>query len=164
MSKFNHIKYIKWNILAPSFYVFQMFHWCEMSSLYIDGLVHDCSNSIVSALELPQSCTKPSIWCFIITLDRLYHVLLNITCHTRATLKNVIAKIFSTKYHDMLVVYTIFIIQGQFWPTGIVEQVMKLMKCDKAAGTSLIIVAFKCLVKKGPAELHHNQGSSLRTW
>ena len=25
----------------------------------IDGLVHDCSNSIANALELPQSCTKP---------------------------------------------------------------------------------------------------------
>ena len=30
--------------------------------LYIDGLVQDCSNSIANALELLQSCTKPSIW------------------------------------------------------------------------------------------------------
>ena len=29
---------------------------------YIDGLVQDCSNSIANALELLQSCTKPSIW------------------------------------------------------------------------------------------------------
>ena len=28
---------------------------------HIDGLVQDCSNSIVSALDLLQSCTKPSI-------------------------------------------------------------------------------------------------------
>ena len=28
---------------------------------YIDGLVQDCSNSIANALELLQSCTKPSI-------------------------------------------------------------------------------------------------------
>ena len=28
---------------------------------YIDGLVQDCSNSIVNALELLQSCTKPSV-------------------------------------------------------------------------------------------------------
>ena len=28
---------------------------------YIDGLVQDCSNSISNALELLQSCTKPSI-------------------------------------------------------------------------------------------------------
>ena len=29
---------------------------------YIDGLVQDCSNSIANALELLQSCTKPSIY------------------------------------------------------------------------------------------------------
>ena len=31
---------------------------------YIDGLVQDCSNSIANALELLQSCTKPSIYDF----------------------------------------------------------------------------------------------------
>ena len=29
--------------------------------LYINGLVQDCSNSIANALELLQSCPKPSI-------------------------------------------------------------------------------------------------------
>ena len=29
---------------------------------YIDGIVQDCSNSSVLAMELPQSCTKPSIY------------------------------------------------------------------------------------------------------
>ena len=29
---------------------------------YSDGLVQDCSNPIANALELLQSCTKPSIW------------------------------------------------------------------------------------------------------
>ena len=29
--------------------------------LHIDDLVQDCSNSIANALELLQSCTKPSI-------------------------------------------------------------------------------------------------------
>ena len=29
-------------------------------SPYIDGLVQDCSNAIANALELLQSCTKPS--------------------------------------------------------------------------------------------------------
>ena len=28
---------------------------------HIDGLVQDCSNSVAGALELLQSCTKPSI-------------------------------------------------------------------------------------------------------
>ena len=32
------------------------------SDPYIDGLVQDCSNSIATALELLQSCTKPSIY------------------------------------------------------------------------------------------------------
>ena len=27
---------------------------------YVDGLVQDCGNSSDNALELPQSCTKPS--------------------------------------------------------------------------------------------------------
>ena len=31
------------------------------AQLYIDGLVQDCSNSTANALELLQSCTKPSI-------------------------------------------------------------------------------------------------------
>ena len=30
--------------------------------MHIDGLVQDCSNSIANALELLQSCTKPSIY------------------------------------------------------------------------------------------------------
>ena len=29
---------------------------------YINGLMQDYSNSIADALELLQSCTKPSIW------------------------------------------------------------------------------------------------------
>ena len=31
---------------------------------HIDGLVQDCSNSSALALELLQSCPKPSIWIF----------------------------------------------------------------------------------------------------
>ena len=31
---------------------------------YLDGLVQDCSNSIANALELLQSCTKPSIYTY----------------------------------------------------------------------------------------------------
>ena len=34
-------------------------------TLYIDGLVQDCSNSIAGALELLQSCTKPSIYVYM---------------------------------------------------------------------------------------------------
>ena len=38
----------------------------QMKLKHINGLVQDCSNSIANALELLQSCTKPSIY-------RLYH-------------------------------------------------------------------------------------------
>ena len=31
------------------------------SDAYFDGLVQDCSNSIVNTQELLQSCTKPAI-------------------------------------------------------------------------------------------------------
>ena len=34
-------------------------HW------YVEGLAQDCSNSIANALELSQSCTKPSMRCII---------------------------------------------------------------------------------------------------
>ena len=34
----------------------------NINETYIDGLVQDCSNSIANALELLQSCTKPSIY------------------------------------------------------------------------------------------------------
>ena len=33
---------------------------------HIDGSVQDCSNSIANALKLQQSCTKPSIFSFIV--------------------------------------------------------------------------------------------------
>ena len=36
----------------------------EVITRYFDSLVQDCSNSIADALELLQSCTKPSIWCY----------------------------------------------------------------------------------------------------
>ena len=35
--------------------------WVELKKNNIDGSVQDCSNSIANALELLQSCTKPSI-------------------------------------------------------------------------------------------------------
>ena len=33
-----------------------------LSVEHIDGLVQDCSNSSALAMELLQSCTKPSVW------------------------------------------------------------------------------------------------------
>ena len=36
---------------------------CIASTVYVVGLVQDCSNSIANALELLQSCTEPSMCC-----------------------------------------------------------------------------------------------------
>ena len=41
---------------------------------YIDGLVQDCSNSSALAMELLQSCTKPSIYT-LIALDERRNVI-----------------------------------------------------------------------------------------
>ena len=41
-------------------HVMSLFFECPL--IHIDGFVHDCSNSIANALEILQSCTKPSIW------------------------------------------------------------------------------------------------------
>ena len=35
--------------------------WYPMALGHIDGLAQDCGNSSASAMELPQSCAKPSI-------------------------------------------------------------------------------------------------------
>ena len=37
------------------------FSTISASGIFMDGLVHDCSNSIANALRLLQSCTKPSM-------------------------------------------------------------------------------------------------------
>ena len=49
---------------------------------YFDDLVHDCSNSSALAMELLQSCTKPSIWClFQLRLKMLSYLYLQINFH-----------------------------------------------------------------------------------
>ena len=60
------ISYVYWMLLyAPSPVQTAVFCSWLFSSvrLYSDGLVQDCSISIANALEILQSCTKPSIWC-----------------------------------------------------------------------------------------------------
>ena len=57
---------------------------CGTHKIYINSLVQDCSNSIANALELLQSCTKPSIYCVGVELDN--HMMIssnrNIFCIT----------------------------------------------------------------------------------
>ena len=44
-----------------------------MFGIHIDGLVQDCGNSSASAMELPQSCTKPYIYVYTYT-DAYTHI------------------------------------------------------------------------------------------
>ena len=52
---FNHGDYLKTEVVGP-LYILIM----PGSRLSVDGLAQDCGNSTANALELPQSCTKPS--------------------------------------------------------------------------------------------------------
>ena len=40
---------------------------CGQCESYIDGLLENCSISSVQAVEILQSCTKPSMYCFLLT-------------------------------------------------------------------------------------------------
>ena len=65
---FNHIlkEYIATKPQVRTFWQKEMIWWFIIVSyckLYIDGLVQYCSNSSAFAMELLQSCTKPSIYC-----------------------------------------------------------------------------------------------------
>ena len=41
------------------------------STVYVDGLEQDCSNSSANTLELLQSCTKPLMW-YCVIIDHLH--------------------------------------------------------------------------------------------
>ena len=43
---------------------------------HFNGFVQDCSISTANALEILQSCTKPSIWCYLVTTN----ISTSITC------------------------------------------------------------------------------------
>ena len=49
-------------------------HWSHHTSVQLDGSVQDCSNSIANALELQQSCAKPSSSCSGVCYCGLAHV------------------------------------------------------------------------------------------
>ena len=38
----------------------------EPFGIDVDSLVQDCGISIGKAMEIPQFCTKPSVWCDIL--------------------------------------------------------------------------------------------------
>ena len=51
--------------------------WCKYKNHDIDGLVQDCSMFSALAMEILQSCTKPSIWLRLYSLVSTLHVLLD---------------------------------------------------------------------------------------
>ena len=66
----------------PSVHVF---HARSNRTLYIDGLVHVCSNSSALAMELLQFCTKPSIY-YWTHKSPIHSVILFILHSTRASI------------------------------------------------------------------------------
>ena len=55
--------------------------WCKYIFMFLginstqqgtNGLVQDCSNSIANTLELLQSCSKPSIWCWWMVINLIF--------------------------------------------------------------------------------------------
>ena len=59
--------YGKINVLSTEIYLYIQCRICvtrgrKLKGIDVDGFVQDCSNSMANALDLLQSCTKPSIW------------------------------------------------------------------------------------------------------
>ena len=60
----------KYTYLVNNLFISQSTLWILQTSggrFNIDGLTQDCSNSSAYALELPQFCVKPSMWCCCLT-------------------------------------------------------------------------------------------------
>ena len=87
--------------------------WCNgtipaiVSKLFFDkqhyGLVQDCSNSIASALELLQSCTKPSI--LIITMSPLVKIKIHMVFHKDWYQYRYISVVYSLSMQCVLNIY-----------------------------------------------------------
>ena len=64
--------------------------------LYIDGLVQDCSNSSALAMELLQSCTKPSI----LSLPQPAPSVLHYSQQTRSVLRVLMSELLVLSVHQ----------------------------------------------------------------
>ena len=56
-------------LMLIQFYIAIWHHWTRISWQHIDGLVQVGSNSIANVLESPRSCTEPSIYIFVFSLQ-----------------------------------------------------------------------------------------------
>ena len=134
-------RFTMWNVYNCKYWVTH-YLWCSIyvcvicyNVSYIDGLVQDCSISIANALEILQSCTKPSI-CYkkniwIVRFDGLRWTLVYLsvailqftTCHWFLTLK----PIFGAQGHSgqircwdlgpisLIVFYHLYQFDGKYW-------------------------------------------------
>ena len=50
-------------------YITSSYHGNQAGTTPFDGPVQDCGISSALALEIPQSCTKPSIWTLILFIE-----------------------------------------------------------------------------------------------
>ena len=55
---------------------------------HINVLVHDCNNSIANALELLQSCTKPSTYSLLFVVSRTLWYSWQLSTHAGASLSS----------------------------------------------------------------------------
>ena len=72
------------------------------SSDYIDDLVQDCSNSIATALDILQSCTKPSICLIAFSVFGTWHVTLAASTSTLQWRHNVLDSVSNHQPHHCL--------------------------------------------------------------
>ena len=61
MNMLPKVIYARFTIFLFIHYMLSCFEEACIYILHFDALVQDCSNSIANALELLQSCTKPSL-------------------------------------------------------------------------------------------------------
>ena len=82
------------------------FHARSNRTLYIDGLVHDCSNSSALAMELLQFCTKPSIY-YCTPKSPIHSVILFILHSTRTSIHST-SRYFATTSRNFEAVIYVF--------------------------------------------------------
>ena len=84
------------------------------SGHYFDGLVQNCSNSIANVLELPQSCTKPSI--FVMKFTPVHVVMISVCINLFTSIDFV--SISKIKWHIVIGMINSFfgqILGGELW-------------------------------------------------
>ena len=104
--------------------MYTAWHW-----EYIDGLVQDCSNSSALAMELLQSCTKPSI------CNQLYHYEL---AHGAAT---------SFKAQHIPLPDSLGQVKLPVWQVDLIKSMLSLVKAQQFSVSRSIKIVGGCVSK-----------------